>query len=47
METGRQPRKRKMTTLTFWHKLLKETNIEAHEVERIAMDSKVEKYYQR
>ena len=47
METGRQPRKRKMTTLTFRHKLLKEANIEAHEVERIAMDSKVEKYDQR
>ena len=38
METGRKSRKRKMTTLTYWHKLLKEANIKAHEVERIAMD---------
>ena len=28
METGRKPRKRKMTTFTYWHKLLKEANIE-------------------
>ena len=38
METGRKPRKRKITTLMYWHRLLKEANIEAHEVERIAMD---------
>ena len=38
METGRKPRKRKMTMLTHWHKLLKEANIEPHEVEKIAMD---------
>ena len=38
MEMGRKPRKRKMTTLTYWHRLLKEANMEAHEVERIAMD---------
>ena len=38
LETGRKPRKRKMTTLTYWHKLLKEANIETLEVERIAMD---------
>ena len=38
MEMGRKPRKKKMTTLTYWHKLLKEGNIETHEVERIAMD---------
>ena len=38
MEMGRKPRKRKMTTLAYWHRLLKEANIEVHEVERIAMD---------
>ena len=38
MEMGRKPRKRKMMTLAYWHKLLKEANIEVHEVERIAMD---------
>ena len=38
MEKGRKPRKRKMTTLMYWHRLLKEANIEVHEVERIAMD---------
>ena len=38
MEMGRKPRKRKMTTLAYWHKLLKEANIEVHEVQRIAMD---------
>ena len=38
LETGRKPRKRKMTMLTYWHKVLREANIEAHEVERIAMD---------
>ena len=38
IETGRKPRKRKMTTLAYWYRLLKEANIEAHEVERIAMD---------
>ena len=27
-----------MTMLTYWHKLLKEANIELHEVERIAKD---------
>ena len=27
-----------MTTLTYWHKLLKEANIETHEVKRIAID---------
>ena len=27
-----------MTMLTYWHKLLKEANIETHEVERIAID---------
>ena len=31
-------RKRKVTMLTYWHKLLREANIEPHEVERIAMD---------
>ena len=34
----RKPKKRKMTMLAYWHKLLKEANIEVHEVERIAMD---------
>ena len=29
LETGRKPMKRKMTTLAYWHKLLKEANIEA------------------
>ena len=38
MEIGRKPRKRKMMTLAYWHNLLKEANIEVHEVERIAMD---------
>ena len=38
METGRKPRKRKMTALLYWHRLLRETNIEVCEVERIAMD---------
>ena len=38
METGRKPRKRKMTMLMYWHKLLMEANIETHEVERMAMD---------
>ena len=38
MEMGRKPRKRKMTTPAHWHRLLKETNIEVHEVERITMD---------
>ena len=38
METGRKPRTRKMTTLTCWLKLMEDGNIEAHEVERIAMD---------
>ena len=38
LETGKKPRKRKMTTLSYWHKLLKEANIETHDVERIAMD---------
>ena len=38
LETERTPRKRKMTELTYWHKLLKEANIEAHEVERMAVD---------
>ena len=27
-----------MTTLAYWHKLLKKANIETHEVERITMD---------
>ena len=31
-------KERKMTTLAYWRKLLKEANIEVHEVERIAMD---------
>ena len=26
METGRKPRKRKITTLTYWHTLLKEAD---------------------
>ena len=38
MEMGRKPRRRKMTTLAYWHSLLKKANIEVHEVERIAMD---------
>ena len=38
METGRKPRKRKMTILKYWHKLLKEANIETHEVDAIGMD---------
>ena len=38
MEMGRKPRRRKMTTLAYWHRLLKEANIEVLEVERIAMD---------
>ena len=38
MEMGRKPRKRKMTTLAYWHRLLKEANIEVHEVQRIVMD---------
>ena len=37
MEMGRKPRKSKMTTLAYWHKLSKEANVEVHEVERIAM----------
>ena len=38
IETGRTPRKRKITTLTYWHKLLKCANMETHEVEKMAMD---------
>ena len=38
LEKGRKPTKRKMTTLTYWHKLLKEAIIETHEVERIAIE---------
>ena len=38
METGRKPKRRKMTMLTYLHKLLKEANIEPHEIEKIAMD---------
>ena len=30
--------KRKMTTLTYWQRPLKEANIETHEVERMVMD---------
>ena len=36
--TGRKPRKRKMTMLMYWYKLLKEANIETYEVERMALD---------
>ena len=38
MEMGRKPSKRNMTTPAYWHRLVKEPNIEVHEVERITMD---------
>ena len=38
METGRKPRKRKMTTPYVLAKTIEEASIETHEVGRIAMD---------